>query len=324
MSSSVQSQMPLYVPVPEWDVNSLKYMQPKVNDRGGKSVNIISTQINRSLHLSIPSMMTWGISDYTNEHGESDGKFSMSLVFPSPDYAKPSTDEFLTKFKALEEKILDDAVKNSEAWFGEEMSREVAKHTFFPTLKYPKEKGTKKIDYTRSPSIKVRVPCYNGKWNVEIYDTKNNMLFPCDNENLTPVDFVPKQSNVACIIQCGGLWFGGKGWGVTWRLVQTMVKPHQVASVFGKCHISLSAEDMETIEKQDSSAAPVVTEDSSVSSDKVVETTVEDSDEEEEEEVVEEPPKKKVAPKKKVVKEEAIEDDVEEAPKKKRVVKKKA
>lgn len=324
MSSSVQSQMPLYVPVPEWDVNSLKYMQPKVNDRGGKSVNIISTQINRSLHLSIPSMMTWGISDYTNEHGESDGKFSMSLVFPSPDYAKPSTDEFLTKFKALEEKILDDAVKNSEAWFGEEMSREVAKHTFFPTLKYPKEKGTKKIDYTRSPSIKVRVPCYNGKWNVEIYDTKNNMLFPCDNENLTPVDFVPKQSNVACIIQCGGLWFGGKGWGVTWRLVQTMVKPHQVASVFGKCHISLSAEDMETIEKQDAPVAPVVTEESS---EKVVETTVEDSDEEEEEEIeIPETPKKKVAPKKKVVKEEAIEDDVEveEAPKKKRVVKKKA
>tara|TARA_B100000900_G_scaffold385504_1_gene375204 strand:- start:341 stop:1156 length:816 start_codon:yes stop_codon:yes gene_type:complete len=271
--------------------------------------------------------MTWGISDYTNEHGESDGKFSMSLVFPSPDYAKPSTDEFLEKFKAFEEKILDDAVKNSEAWFGEEMSREVAKHTFFPTLKYPKEKGTKKIDYTKSPSIKVRVPCYNGKWNVEIYDTKNNMLFPCDNDNLTPVDFVPKQSNVACIIQCGGLWFGGKGWGVTWRLVQTMVKPHQVASVFGKCHISLSADDMETIEKQDLPSSSAVADDSSVSSEKVVDTTVEDSDEEEEEEEtveVPETPKKKVTTKKKaVVKEEAIEEE-EEAPKKKRVVKKKA
>lgn len=321
MSSQSQSQAPLYVPVPEWDVSSLKYMQPKINDRGGKSVNIVSTQINRSLHLSIPSMMTWGISDYTNEHGESDGKFSMSLVFPSADYAKPSTDEFLEKFKAFEEKILDDAVKNSEAWFGEEMSREVAKHTFFPTLKYPKEKGTKKIDYTRSPSIKVRVPCYNGKWNVEIYDTKNNMLFPCDNDNLTPVDFVPKQSNVACIIQCGGLWFGGKGWGVTWRLVQTMVKPHQVASVFGKCHISLSADDMATIEKQDLPTSTA--DDSSVSSDKVADTTVEDSDEEEEEEEPE-PPKKKIAAKKKVVvKEEAIEEE-EEAPKKKRVVKKKA
>ena len=324
---SSQSQAPLYVPVPEWDVSSLKYMQPKINDRGGKSVNIVSTQINRSLHLSIPSMMTWGISDYTNEHGESDGKFSMSLVFPSPDYAKPSTDEFLEKFKAFEEKILDDAVKNSEAWFGEEMSREVAKHTFFPTLKYPKEKGTKKIDYTKSPSIKVRVPCYNGKWNVEIYDTKNNMLFPCDNENLTPVDFVPKQSNVACIIQCGGLWFGGKGWGVTWRLVQTMVKPHQVASVFGKCHISLSADEMETIEKQDLSSSSAIADDSSVSSEKVVDTAVEDSDEEEEEEEaveVPETPKKKVTTKKKaVVKEEAIEEE-EEAPKKKRVVKKKA
>jgi hypothetical protein len=153
------------------------------------------------------------------------------------------------------------------------------------------------------------------------------MLFPCDNENLTPVDFVPKQSNVACIIQCGGLWFGGKGWGVTWRLVQTMVKPHQVASVFGKCHISLSADEMETIEKQDLSSSSAIADDSSVSSEKVVDTAVEDSDEEEEEEEaveVPETPKKKVTTKKKaVVKEEAIEEE-EEAPKKKRVVKKKA
>ena len=40
--------------VPDWDVDSVKYMQPKINDRGGKSVNVVSTQINRSLHLAVP------------------------------------------------------------------------------------------------------------------------------------------------------------------------------------------------------------------------------------------------------------------------------
>lgn len=325
MSSSVQKQAPLYVPVSDWDVDSVKYMQPKINDRGGKSVNIVSTQINRSLYLAVPSMMTWGISDYVNELGESDGKFSMTLVFPNADYAKPSTDEFLEKFKAFEEKILDDAVKNSEAWFGEDMSREVAKHTFFPTLKYPKEKGTKKIDYTKSPSIKLRVPCYNGKWNVEIYDTKNNQLFPCDNENLTPVDFVPKMSNVACLIQCGGLWFGGKGWGVTWRLVQSMVKPHQPQTVFGKCHIQLSTDEVESIEKQD--VAPLTT--NAEEADTPVEqvTAVADSDDDEEAAEEEEEEEAVVTPVKKVVrkkKEPEPEAEEEEQPKKKVVRKKKA
>ena len=320
MSSSVQKQAPLYVSVPEWDVDSIKYMQPKINDRGGKSVNVVSTQINRSLHLAVPSMMTWGISDYVNELGESDGKFSMTLVFPNADYAKPSTDEFLEKFKAFEEKILDDAVKHSEAWFGEEMSREVAKHTFFPTLKYPKEKGTKKIDYSKSPSIKLRVPCYNGKWNVEIYDTKNNLLFPCDNENLTPVDFVPKMSNVACLIQCGGLWFGGKGWGVTWRLVQSMVKPHQPQTVFGKCQLQLSADEMESIE----SGAVGSSKDEEVDTTTEQVTEVADSEEEEEEEEeAPAPPPKKVVKKKKEPEPEPEPEAEEEQPKKKVVRKKK-
>ena len=67
----------------DWDVSAVRYMQPKLNERGGKSVNVISTQSNRSIHVSTPLMMTWGISDFVNDQGESDGKFSMSLSFPN-------------------------------------------------------------------------------------------------------------------------------------------------------------------------------------------------------------------------------------------------
>lgn len=320
---------PVVLNVSEWETSSLRYMQPKISDRGAKTINMVSTQSNRALHLSVPLMMTWGISDYVNEQGESDGKFSMSLNFPNSEYTTDATDEFLKKLKDFENQILDDAVKYSDAWFGEELSREVVKHNFFPFIKYSKDKLTKKIDNTKPPSLRARVPCYNGKWDIEIYDTKAERIFPCENDSLTPMDFVPKLSNVACVIQCGGLWFGGKGWGITWRVKQIVVKPREVVSIFGKCHVNLSTEDIETMEK-----APVVSD--TADDNNVNSLQVEDSDEEEEEEdeeEVEEPapepePVKKKRTVKKAVKEEevavSVPDDVEIQVPKKKTVKKKA
>lgn len=310
----------------DWETSSIRYMQPKLNDRGGKSINIISTQTNRSLHISTPLMMTWGISDYVDEKtGESDGKFSMSLVFPSEDYKTQATTLFLDKLKAFENQILDDAVKYSDAWFGEDLSREVVKHNFFPFLKYAKDKLTKKIDPTKSPSIRARVPNYNNKWGVEVYDTSSNLLFPCDNENMTPMDFVPKKSQVATVLQCGGLWFGGKGWGVTWKVNQCVVKPQEVISVYGKCHIQLTTDEIKSMDTtpqtndtddEEGTPLPATTQHS---------TTVEDSDEEAEE-VKEPEPEPVVAPKKKVVKKAAPVEEVspaEPVAPKKKVVKKK-
>lgn len=276
------SAQPITLKINEWTPSDVRYMQPRVSDRGAKSVSIISTQTNRSLHITTPRMMTWGISDYVDEHGVSDGRFSMSLVFPNQEYKTQETSDFLDKLKDFENKILDDAVKNSELWFGEDMSKEVAKHTFFPFLKYSKDKTTKKIDYSKAPSLRAKVPNYNGKWSVELYDTSHQCIFPCENENLTPVDFVPKKSNCACVLQCGGLWFGGKGWGVTWKLIQAVVKPPQVVSVFGKCHIDLSPEDVESINK------PLISDDGDdevttvAEVKKEVTTVVDDSDEEKE------------------------------------------
>lgn len=325
-----KSNMPIVLNINEWNTSNIRYMQPKISDRGSKTINIISTQTNRSLHISTPLMMTWGIADFVDEKGESDGKYSMSLNFPSQGYETTATTEFLDKLKAFENQILDDAVRNSEAWFGEEMSLEVAKHTFFPFLKYTKDKMTKKIDYTKAPSIRAKVPNYDGKWTVEIYDTKQKLLFPCDDVNMTPIDFVPKKSNVACVLQCGGLWFGGKGWGITWKLNQCVVKPHETQSVFGRCHISLSQDDIQTIETSE----PVVNEEDANDVEVFDATTtgqqsteVDDSDEEAEpvqqEPIKEEPVVKKVV-KKAVVPEPQPEPVVSEPEVvKKKVIKKK-
>jgi hypothetical protein len=76
-------------------------------------------------------------------------------------------------------------------------------------------------------------------------------------------------------LQCGGIWVAAKGWGVTWKLVQAVVKPKEVVTVFGKCHISLSDEDKVAMETSH------VEEDAEEESPAVSSTQVADSDDEE-------------------------------------------
>ncbi len=331
--------------VDEWNPASMKFMAPRVNDRGGKAISIISTATNRTLSISTPLLMTWGISDFVDEKtGESDGKYTISLAFPNEEYATPSASKFLEKLKQFETSIIDEAVKNSVAWWGgKPMSRDIVEYNYFPFLKYSKNKETKVVDYSRPPTIRAKVPNYDGKWNVEIYDTNSNLLFPGASTDLrTPIDFVPKQSSVACVLQCGGIWIGGKGWGLTWKLVQCVVKPREVVSIFGKCQIQLSNDERAAIEsdKPVSSAAEPDDVDDVVAPVAVSHSTVvDDSDNEKEPEPepepavpavvpVEEPP---AAPVKKVVKKVVpVAPAVEEEPAvhatvvKKKVVKKAA
>jgi len=275
------SSTQIVLSVSEWNPAEIKYTAPKINKQGGKAISIISKQKNRALHISTPLMMTWGISDFVDEKtGESDGKYSMTLNFPNDEYATPATNAFLQKLKDFETQILNDAVKNSEAWWGEEMPLAVVKHSFYPLLKYSKNKDTKRVDYSKPPSIRGKVPYFDSKWGVEIYNTKNELIFPCADDRLTPLEFVPKLSNVACVLQCGGIWIGGKGWGLTWKVIQCVVKPKEIVSVYGKCHIQLSPEDRETIDTQHIKDDVDVEDEPVAATKSVPQTVVEDSDDE--------------------------------------------
>lgn len=314
-----------------WETNSVRYMQPRITDRGGRMISIISSQSNRGLKITTPQLMTWGVSDYVDPMtGESDNRYTIQLSFPLENYQTPETNEFLEKLKKFEQRVLDDAVQHSEAWFGKTRSREVIEETYFSYLKYSKDKMTKKPDYSKPPSFRPKVHYQNGEWkNLEIYDPQQNVLFPDkDNANLTPVDLIPKSSKVMCLIQCTGIWTaGGNSWGISWKLIQCIVKPRENYTVFGKCQIPMSDDDQSKMEKQEiSTKDPINEEEEEVSESTATEKTteVEDSDEEEEEEVEEVPPEP-VKPKKKVAKKAAPVEEAEEEPvkPKKKVTKKK-
>ena len=269
------------------------YGKTKVNKSGGKNVPLRNTATKKTLYLSTPLMLTWGVNE--NDYDGS-GKFSydMSLQFPREQDSNfnDATKGFLSGLQELESQIKADAITNSKEWFNKsKMSAEVVDALWSPMLKYSKfPKGHMnegEFDYDKPPRLQVKVPCYEGIWKAELYDDQQNRLFPNVNEpTVTPLDFIIKGSKVATLIQCGGIWFANGKFGVTWKLVQAVIKPRE--TLFGRCHIALSTADKERLK-----VAEEVEQD--------LQDAVVESDEEEEVEVappVVEPKKKKVVRKK--------------------------
>ena len=223
------------------------YTKPKVNASGGKSIGILNAKSIKGLYMSTPLMLTWGVNEYTDD---SSGRktYDMSLQFPKEEYNTESVQKFLTNMIAFETKIKEDAISNSKDWMNKaKMSPEVVDALWTPMIKYPKDPNTGESDLTRPPTLRIKFPLWEGEWKCELYDMEQSQLFPND-KGLFPPDLIAKATNVATVIQCGGIWFANGKFGVTWKLVQAVVKPKQTLT--GKCFINLSNEDKEVLEKQ--------------------------------------------------------------------------
>jgi hypothetical protein len=151
----------------------------------------------------------------------------------------------------LEKKIKDDAIVNSKEWFSKpKMTSDAVDALWTPILKYPKNKDTLEADMTRAPTLKVKLPFWDGAWKeLELYDVDMRPVFPDpSNPSLSPKDLIAKGSNIAVSIQCGGIWFANGKFGVTWKLFQAIVKPKM--SLKGKCHIKLDEDEKTKIVSQ--------------------------------------------------------------------------
>ena len=230
--------------------SDMKYTKPKVNSVGGRSVGIVNSKTSTVLNLSSPLMLTWGVQSFTDDKS---GKVSydLALQFPNEGFETPATKKFLENMSAFEKKIKEDAITNSKEWFSKpKMTSDAVEALWTPILKYPKNKDTLEADTSRAPTIKVKLPFWDGAWKeLELYDVDMKPVFPDPmNAALSPQDLIAKGSHIAVSIQCGGIWFANGKFGVTWKLFQAIVKPKM--SLKGKCHIKLDDEDKTKIVSQ--------------------------------------------------------------------------
>ena len=234
--------------VPDKDI---KYAKPKINKSGGKAIGILNSHADCVLNLNTPLMKTWGVNEWIDE---ASGKKSYDFVlqFNSEDYQSDGEKKFLKALNDFSNKIKADAVDNSKEWFNKtKMSPEVVDALFNPVLKYPKNPDTGEADDTRPPTFKIKLNFWDDKFDqTELYDMNKSMIYPDPTGATSPIDHITKGSHTAVVIRCGGLWFANGKFGVTWKLVQAIVKPRQ--SLAGQCHIDLSVEEREVLHNQSS------------------------------------------------------------------------
>ena len=231
----------------ELSTDDVYYTKPKINQSGGKNVGILNNAHKKTLCISTPLMLTWGINENDFE-GRGNKSYDLSLQFPREQDSNYSdeTEKLLKNLSDFEAKIKSDAVTNCKEWFNKKMTLEQIDVLWTPMLKYPKDQETLEPDKTRKPTLRVKLQYYDKVFKMELYDTDRQRIFPSnDNSGVMPMNLIDKGQNIAAVIQCGGIWFANGKFGVTWKLVQAMVKPKE--SFRGKCHISLSTTDREKL-----------------------------------------------------------------------------
>ena len=278
----------------------LSFSAPRANPGGGKVVNMFDARFKESLIISTPLMLCWGAQEGKEQNSDKpNGKWTMSLQFPSEEYKTDEEMAFLESMKKMENHIKEVAITNSKLWFGKEIkSLEIIEEKFNPMLKYPKvSPGSAELDYSRPPTMTVKIPKWKTGWKSEIYDEDGEPIYIPDslpndkvkemspseieesirllNDGHAPIEYLPKQSRVICLLQCGGLWFVNGKVSITWNLQQAVVKrPKQ--STRGVCFIKPRPSEVEALKKMPHPEKESNHDEENVS------TLVEDSDGEEE------------------------------------------
>ena len=166
--------------------------------------------------LSIP----YDASDY-----QGDGKFKVQFSFKGRD-SNPRIAKFHDTIEAIDNYVIDMAVKNCGKWFKKPgMTRDMLKLFFKPTLRYSKDKdGNEKREYPPHMSVALKRKAAAadgtpGAFIAEIYDDGRKMI-----EGVTPVEALRRNAEVVPILSCGGVWIVDGKFGITWTLHQAIIK----------------------------------------------------------------------------------------------------
>jgi len=217
------------------NTDAVHFGSAKPNSRGGKNVPLFDKNGNK-LVLALPKSACWGMNENVDEaSGRKSYSINLRLTNDSP---------MSNKFQTLEDWVVEQCVSHGKEWFGKStMSEDVVRALFYPILKYPKDKTSGEPDTTRDPSVKLKVPYWEGDFKCELYSMKSQPLYtPSHKEpDMTPVEMVPMNSDIKALIQCDGLWFTAGRCGITFKLLQAKIE--EPVRLEGGCFLDDSDDD---------------------------------------------------------------------------------
>jgi len=190
-------------------------------------------------------------------------EYSVELSFRGNEQ-RPEIKEFMDVISQIDEKLLEEGVKNSKSWFKGDLGRDVVKAFYTPSLKYSKDKEGNVLNYP--PNIKLKLRKINNDFEAKFYDINGSPY-----KGIPVEDLLVKGVQVTAIVECAGVWFAGSKFGLTWRAKQIAIHklPEKIAdfafkglgSSTARAASAAAAEDDEDEDEAADDAAPEVDDD---------------------------------------------------------------
>jgi len=144
-------------------------------------------------------------------------KYSINLSFNNYQTAG-ETKAFFDAVTLLDTEVVEQAFKNSKAWFGKEKSREVLQEFYTPSIKFGKDASK---EYP--PTMKLNLKKTGATFDTKIYDVTGKRMTGIPMEEL-----LAKGTQVTALIECSDVWIAGTGkFNLRWNVSQLVV--HKMA-----------------------------------------------------------------------------------------------
>jgi hypothetical protein len=206
--------------VSDIDVSKLTFSEPQKLQSGGTTIYLKHN--NEQLFVQFPAMKCpYGLSFYPLESKlDTAERCNLDVSMTGWDIV-PNMKDAYNSLVGFESAILDKALENSQQWFKKKYnSKDVVQAIFTPLVKHSKDKETGEITNKYPPVIKVNIPKKNGKFELDVYNDKKEIV------SFDSVNF--KGAQVTVIAQITGIWIIAGKFGVTVKAKQMKVNPQQV------------------------------------------------------------------------------------------------
>ena len=280
----------------EVDVNKVKYSPVKALPSGAKIIYLNHGDGIAPLFVQTPEFTVPFDNGATYfPDNDNSGKFSIKVPMDNLD-SNPAMKEFHDMLARMDDKIMNDGIENSLAWFKKKNPNvDVIKELYTPMIKVSRDAETGEPNGKWAPSFGFKIVKRDGKVQCDCYDSEKNILVVDGAEAVDLESMFKKGTKVKMILKCNGLWIASGKFGCTWRAEQ--IRINTPVGFSGYAFTDSDDEDEGVSLTRTVSSKQPEKADNFVESEEEEEEEVEEeegSEEEEEEEEEEQPAPKKV------------------------------
>lgn len=205
----------------EVDLSKMTYSPVKSLPSGAKLIYL--NHDSSQLFVQTPEMnIPFDSGTYYAENDNS-GKFAIKVSMDNM-ANNPQMKEFHDMLAQLDEKIMNDGIENSFAWFKKKNpNADVIRELYTPMVKVSVDRETGEPNGKWAPSMQFKIVRRDGKVLCDCYNSDKKEIQTSGEEAVDLETMFKKGSKVKMILKCNGLWVASGKFGCTWKAEQIRI-----------------------------------------------------------------------------------------------------